>query len=449
MVARDMVTAQTAISLLDLGPDHLNFNSHLELNAVVNTVGRAGFVFDRYGDEGFKFAAIDAASDELIIGHYTQKSGWVKDAVFNTMIDAGTDYELGVELQGTTVSAKLNEAEGGGFKAMLGYAFNAAVVDGNFGLLATDGVASFDEVNVRTNDDAFIDSEPSAIVASSMLINDATDTAPAGDQIDSILATVMSQWTDVLGNGDARLAALGNVHVVTTELSGPELAFSDGNTITIDSDAAGHGWYVDASPASSKEFRIRLDDGVLAALPDSDAYGKIDLATVLAHEVGHLLGLTHNASVDYPVMQAELDPGIRFLLEDVGFDHDPDQPISNQTLVQLAMEASRVEEAMRLGHRVQGDRDGYAINFGEATRGTGSKATVDWNSDHSGWSGLLNQSSKTRGGSNLADFVSSVLSDDEGGTKSKTSGKEPDSFTSDSGFVVKSTKEKGWFDLWS
>ena len=40
---------ETGINLLDLGPDNLNFNSYLELNAVVNTAGRAGFVFDRYG----------------------------------------------------------------------------------------------------------------------------------------------------------------------------------------------------------------------------------------------------------------------------------------------------------------------------------------------------------------------------------------------------------------
>ena len=116
------------------------------------------------------------------------------------------------------------------------------------------------------------------------------------------------------------------------------------HTITIDTDAAGHGWFVDTSPASSEEFRIRLDDDVLAAEPDSDAYGNIDLVTVLAHEVGHVLGLTHHAAVDYPVMQDEIDPGIRFLIEETGVDLDPHQPDTDKTLLELAMQATRAEQ---------------------------------------------------------------------------------------------------------
>ena len=48
----------TGLSLIDLGPDNLNFNSYLELNVDVNTADMAGLIFDRYGDERFKFAAI-------------------------------------------------------------------------------------------------------------------------------------------------------------------------------------------------------------------------------------------------------------------------------------------------------------------------------------------------------------------------------------------------------
>ena len=137
----------STLSLLDLGPDNLAVSSYLELSAKVNTTaGLSGFVFDRYPDGSFKFVAIDAATDQVIIGHYTTKSGWVSDAVLSMVIHAGTSYTLGVALQGTTVSLTLDG------QTLLGHTFNAATVDGNFGLLNTDSFASFDDVRVKTND---------------------------------------------------------------------------------------------------------------------------------------------------------------------------------------------------------------------------------------------------------------------------------------------------------
>ncbi|MDH5346037.1 MAG: hypothetical protein OEW59_09760, partial [Gammaproteobacteria bacterium] len=147
--------ASLGTSMLDLGPDNLNFNSYLELNAKVKTSDQAGFIFDRYGDDSFKFVVIDENSQKLIIGHYTKKAGWVEDASVSTTISATKDYTLGLTLKGSTVSATLS-ANGGGFQAMLGHVFNSATVDGTFGLLAKDGSASFDDVRVKTNDDAFV-----------------------------------------------------------------------------------------------------------------------------------------------------------------------------------------------------------------------------------------------------------------------------------------------------
>jgi hypothetical protein len=57
---------------------------------------------------------------------------------------------LGVSLKGTTVSVTVDG------QAVVGYVFNAATVDGRFGLLATSGAASFDDVRVKTDDPAFL-----------------------------------------------------------------------------------------------------------------------------------------------------------------------------------------------------------------------------------------------------------------------------------------------------
>jgi hypothetical protein len=85
-------------------------------------------IFDRYGESSFKYGAIDAANDRLLIGHYTQKSGWAIDASMAAPIQAGQDHTLNVTLKGTTVSAKLNPQPNGSAQALVGFAFNAATV---------------------------------------------------------------------------------------------------------------------------------------------------------------------------------------------------------------------------------------------------------------------------------------------------------------------------------
>jgi hypothetical protein len=139
----------TGLSLLDLGPDSLAVSSYLELTTTITTTGLSGFVFDRYDDGSFKFAAIDATTGQLMIGHYTTKKGWVIDATVWKAIAPGAAYTLGITLKGTTVSVSLDG------QVALGYTFNAATVDGSFGLLAT-GLSSFDDLRVRTNDAAFV-----------------------------------------------------------------------------------------------------------------------------------------------------------------------------------------------------------------------------------------------------------------------------------------------------
>jgi Ca2+-binding RTX toxin-like protein len=298
----------TGMSLLDLGPDHLNVASYLELSSTVNATGRAGFVFDRYADGTFKFVAIDAPADKVIIGHYTTKGGWVSDAVVSKTIDVGTNYLLGVALKGTTVSVTLNG------QTVLGYAFNAATVDGNFGLLATGGTASFDVVRVKTNDAAFAAGGSGSLIAANS--SDAVSgTTLTQAELDGVATVAISQWTEALGAGDARLAALAGVRIVIGDLAGSELGDTSGNIVLIDADAAGSGWFVDVSPASSSEFRVRLDRNILAAVPGSEAHGAMDLVTVVTHELGHLLGFNHADAGAIPVMRDELDPGVRYVLK--------------------------------------------------------------------------------------------------------------------------------------
>jgi hypothetical protein len=305
---------ETGINLLDLGPDNLNFNSYLELNAVVNTAGRAGFVFDRYGDDSFKFAAINADSDELVIGHYTSKSGWVKDAVFSTVIEAGTDYTLGVTLKGTTVSATLNAAETGGFKALLGYTFNSATVDGNFGLLATGAAASFDDVNVKTDDPALIETD-----GGDNLMASAAPEEPVGvdsfltqEDLTPIIDEAIARWAEALSLDDAAIAMLEAVTFVIVDFDDLTLGQQTGDRVVLlDADAAGYGWFIDETPFDDDEFVSQTSDGDLEAASTEEAFGHMDLLTVVMHELGHILGFEDVDPEAHNLMSATLDASVR------------------------------------------------------------------------------------------------------------------------------------------
>jgi Ca2+-binding RTX toxin-like protein len=297
-----------AMSLLDLGPDNLNVSSYLELNAKVNAAGRAGFAFDRYADGSFKFAVIDAPADQVIIGHYTPKAGWVSDAVASKVINTGAPYTLGVSLKGTTVSVTLDG------QVLLGYAFNAATVDGNFGLMATGGTASFDDVRVKTDDAAFQTLLASAQANEAVAGGGSTLTA---ENLNVIVDAAIIRLGDAYGLDAGQLALLDGVNVQTANLGGLILGETIGTTVLIDTDAAGYGWFIDHTPYNDTEFRVQSKSGELIAIASSPAFGDMDLLTVVMHELGHVLGfgdLNPNAGA---LMSGNLEAGTRRLNDSV------------------------------------------------------------------------------------------------------------------------------------
>ena len=107
--------------------------------------------------------------------------------------------------------------------------------------------------------------------------------ADAGALLDAAVATWRAAGADV--------GSLAQVTLQIASLPGTELAEVVGSTIVLDADAAGWGWSID---------------------PAAVAPGRMDLETVLLHEVGHLLGYEHDATgFMHEVMQATLTPGTR------------------------------------------------------------------------------------------------------------------------------------------
>jgi hypothetical protein len=74
-------------------------------------------------------------------------------------------------------------------------------------------------------------------------------------------------------------------------LSGATLGYTyaSAHTVVIDASADGFGWFLDATPLQNEEFTPD-GQGQLTALAGGPAAGKMDLLTVVLHEMGHLVG---------------------------------------------------------------------------------------------------------------------------------------------------------------
>jgi hypothetical protein len=80
--------------------------------------------------------------------------------------------------------------------------------------------------------------------------------------------------------------------------------------VTFSADAAGRGWFVDATPGQDEEFAPGGPGSPLVALPGSAAAGKEDLLTAVLHEMGHLAGSPDGGS---GLMAGSLTAGTRDL----------------------------------------------------------------------------------------------------------------------------------------
>ena len=132
---------------------------------------------------------------------------------------------------------------------------------------------------------------------------------------DQALAPVLEEakrlWADA-GISSELIGRLAGIQVQISDLASGELGETHQNTITLDTNAAGRGWFVDQTPGDNAEFSLPLSDIQLAAVAGSSAHGRVDLLTVLVHEVGHVLGFDHAAGL--AVMAENLNTSQRVLL---------------------------------------------------------------------------------------------------------------------------------------
>jgi hypothetical protein len=83
------------------------------------------------------------------------------------------------------------------------------------------------------------------------------------------------------------------------------LADQSSGRVLLDEDAAGLGWFVDPTPSSDEEFGPAGSGG--------EAEGRMDLLTVVLHEMGHLAGLPDQDSPGTDLMAPTLSAGERHI----------------------------------------------------------------------------------------------------------------------------------------
>ncbi|NBB24499.1 tandem-95 repeat protein [Porphyrobacter sp. SLTP] len=143
--------------------------------------------------------------------------------------------------------------------------------------------------------------------------------SPGGNGVEATLSAVealrdaaVQLWFDA-GASEAQIAAMRAVKLRVADLYGGFLGQTTADGIVIDSDAAGYGWFIDATPLANEEFS--LSAGGLTALAGSEAAQGIDLLTAIAHELGHVAGLDDLYGKAEGVMDGFLALGERNLPE--------------------------------------------------------------------------------------------------------------------------------------
>jgi VCBS repeat-containing protein len=178
----------------------------------------------------------------------------------------------------------------------------------------TGTIVSTGPVTMPTSPSSFIMLAPEAPLPCGLTLPDDAILGP-GD-LDLLIAAAIERWDDA-GATAEQIAAMSAVSIVVSDMSGPLIGSATPGRIELDSDGAGHGWFIDATPGEDSEYQ---GSGTrLSAVAGGPAEGSIDALTVIMHELGHQVGLgdDHDAASGSGLMYGYVELGERRLPDGV------------------------------------------------------------------------------------------------------------------------------------
>ena len=133
------------------------------------------------------------------------------------------------------------------------------------------------------------------------------------EEIEMLATAAIERWKES-GLTEEQLEVLEAIEISVIDIDGLALGYADGTDIFLDEDAAGLGWWVDSTPLDDVEF-FADEDGLMKAI-DEAARSRMDLLTVLVHEMGHVIGLEDVYDNNRTVMYGSAQAGVRLLPTD-------------------------------------------------------------------------------------------------------------------------------------
>jgi VCBS repeat-containing protein len=276
----------------------------------------AGYV----GGDSFTYLANDGTADSNLATVWLTVNAHVnhRPVAVNDVYSVSQDSSLVLPSSGVLTND--TDADGDSLTAVLfkgpQHGTLALNSDGSLNYTPNAGYSGADSFSYQA-DDGHLKSTLAAVtihVVAPLWLAPGTPTLAGGDALTStelslFVAEGLARWETV-----APLAVqhLGPIAASIGDLPGDMLGSTEGARIQIDVNAAGRGWFIDPTPADDDEFLLGAD-ALLSARPGSAADGRVDLLSVVMHELGHVLGLADLDPTAYPedLMAAELSPGIR------------------------------------------------------------------------------------------------------------------------------------------
>ncbi|WP_417746822.1 matrixin family metalloprotease [Rosistilla oblonga] len=157
---------------------------------------------------------------------------------------------------------------------------------------------------------------PSSLMAAARSNGQESLAIPASPAVDLLRVDQLQPIIDAAlvriaasGVSGAELNTLSSVTFAIADLPGAQLGSTSGSRVTLDAAAAGYGWFIDPTPQDDSEFQSDSE------LSTTESRLRMDLLTVVMHELQHVLGHGHtNGSND--LLNPELPTGRRRLPAD-------------------------------------------------------------------------------------------------------------------------------------